>query len=1302
MQRVRRFRVFIIAAMACAILLGVAAFSVSYAKWTVGESEPVQAQGSVGQFYVEYPRFTDSEEVLDLDPDTYYIQTIQKNNAGEVTSYSYYPMSLHDELDQGRKQYTVQLDLNKDALAYLYKGDEPYRIAEQDGNLSSSDGTFEDGKFTAAKTARYTFYFKEGVKSTEPTEPTTPTEVPPTRDLTKNSVKVNFKDGVSVVFEMGSDINGGTTRFHIWKQDVEGLRTVWPGLTMNKTADAVGVNVHTFDFPCTDVIGIILNNGDGKQVGDSTVFYDALFKPLGGLKANYKYTITPKSNTWWNDFTSGASMSGDTIKSYFTVIETPPSTSGGGSTTTGNTKNELWAGVATTTVATPSAVVQSTAALHDTMDVRKLNGKTVYDDQKDGFVYKNYICVSRRNHIGDDDNSLCFVEFAITGADLDVPVKSITITRSETDENGKPTGGKITPAPRLYNYDPTAETKLSDIGHGAWQMPTDPNKHMVQHYNDGMYCILFFADNAQQFFALDIEIVTTREASFTLTATASNINHWQRYESGYGEPWGFYMGGLINNVWLWDPRRTTKMNIESGAVEVNPDGTPKEGTYNTVDFDGVTATYPSRSIDLTLTVNLVGNSLVKMYMLDESGHRLDGATVYLLPNEVICTPDNMFDGVNMFDTDLNLKIPVSGEYSFRLVGNVHLREETVNGKSGTFMSIVDGSRASSKVNSNYIGIPNFNLVVDKLYISRSDGNASNTVTFDAGSGKFADGQSTFVQEVRFGNNVVAPAEPANDDPTKRFDGWYTDAACTVEFDFNTPVTSDITLHAKWVGKTYSIMLNANGGKIGSADAAQRVTDTSGRLTDEQLVTPTRTGYTFTGWNTSQDGTGDPVTSAYEFTANGTIWAQWEEKTATATFYYNDDFHGSATYKTLTVSTVTKPEDPELGGHDFGGWYTDAACTKAYTFGGTIENDIDLYAKWTGAGYSVGSGTTLTALTKGTGTDNPYTGTIEMRTGKAGALAVGTSIKVFYNGKQLSDLDDANARVTVNADKSITLGKTNQSAAAQGKFTIKAHYNSSTKKNTVDIKFVGGDAADQIGQEITAGSAANAGYYVIGGFSNWSVYKANKMTATNVEGIYTKTLSFVIPGSGEYKIVEVPTSGSLVWYDKNGVGGGSGGNGTIPSTTFYVDTFKKGTSSMFPTSINTFYRIILNKAAITWSSFGTPVQIHYWDSNINVGSDQLSNWSGDNSHNNWNNKKTMTYVSAYNYYYYDVPVVTYNGEAVKLTGVIILFKDNSSVMQSQDLLYSYQAGYSYRFGYANWGSSLGASWNGSNWWAVKES
>lgn len=85
---------------------------------------------------------------------------------------------------------------------------------------------------------------------------------------------------------------------------------------------------------------------------------------------------------------------------------------------------------------------------------------------------------------------------------------------------------------------------------------------------------------------------------------------------------------------------------------------------------------------------------------------------------------------------------------------------------------------------------------------------SYTVTFDSKGGDAVPSAT-----VTYGNTVSKPSDPENpslDDTIKMslmlmmhqcmiftFKNWYTDEALTTPFDFDTPITADIKLYAKW-------------------------------------------------------------------------------------------------------------------------------------------------------------------------------------------------------------------------------------------------------------------------------------------------------------------------------------------------------------------------------------------------------------------------------------------------------------------------------------------------------------------------
>ena len=113
---------------------------------------------------------------------------------------------------------------------------------------------------------------------------------------------------------------------------------------------------------------------------------------------------------------------------------------------------------------------------------------------------------------------------------------------------------------------------------------------------------------------------------------------------------------------------------------------------------------------------------------------------------------------------------------------------------------------------------------------------------------------------------------------------------------------------------------------------------------------TRTGYTFTGWNTKADGSGTSYTNRQRVTvnANTTLYAQWE-KDYTITFNANG---GSGTMSALTVkkgaSQKLTANSFTRSGYTFTGWNTKAdGSGTSYTNGQTITPtaNLTLYAQW---------------------------------------------------------------------------------------------------------------------------------------------------------------------------------------------------------------------------------------------------------------------------------------------------------------------------------------------------------------------
>ena len=128
--------------------------------------------------------------------------------------------------------------------------------------------------------------------------------------------------------------------------------------------------------------------------------------------------------------------------------------------------------------------------------------------------------------------------------------------------------------------------------------------------------------------------------------------------------------------------------------------------------------------------------------------------------------------------------------------------------------------------------------------------ANYTVTFDTDGGSAVDSQP-----VAYGGQAAAPAAPAKTGYT--FAGWYLEGE---KFNFNTPVTKDMTLTARWTANQYTITFDTDGGS-----AIEPITQDYGTAITAP-ADPTKSGYTFAGWTPEI-----PATMPAE---NLTVTAQW--------------------------------------------------------------------------------------------------------------------------------------------------------------------------------------------------------------------------------------------------------------------------------------------------------------------------------------------------------------------------------------------------------------------------------------------
>lgn len=189
-----------------------------------------------------------------------------------------------------------------------------------------------------------------------------------------------------------------------------------------------------------------------------------------------------------------------------------------------------------------------------------------------------------------------------------------------------------------------------------------------------------------------------------------------------------------------------------------------------------------------------------------------------------------------------------------------------------------------------------------------------TVTFNSNGGS-----AVASQTVKKNARASRPADPARSGYT--FDGWYTAANGGTQFDFNTAVTANITLYARWSelneDEECRITFDLNDG---SANVYQTQTLQAGE-TVVRPEDPTRDLYRFTGWYTES-----AAITEYDFdtpvVSDLTLYAGWGNPDG------SDDLY-AASDESETIYSIT---GIEVNGNEVSVTYnTDSKCLLTVEF-----------------------------------------------------------------------------------------------------------------------------------------------------------------------------------------------------------------------------------------------------------------------------------------------------------------------------------------------------------------------------------
>ena len=220
-----------------------------------------------------------------------------------------------------------------------------------------------------------------------------------------------------------------------------------------------------------------------------------------------------------------------------------------------------------------------------------------------------------------------------------------------------------------------------------------------------------------------------------------------------------------------------------------------------------------------------------------------------------------------------------------------------------------------------------------------------TVSFDM-QGMGSDQHSQQIKE----NGKAVKFEPVADGYS--FGGWYTEAACQNAFDFETAITKDMTLYAKWKLETYSITYEMDGGENDESNP------TSFTIESETIVfknPKVRVGYLFDGWYYNPDYSHVATQVSQGYFGDITLYAKWIPTQYEVIYAAGSRGIGTVEidYKPHGDTLVLSSEKYLYYNENYrvsflhAGWTLSDGGAKEYDFGAKYSTDADitLYPYW---------------------------------------------------------------------------------------------------------------------------------------------------------------------------------------------------------------------------------------------------------------------------------------------------------------------------------------------------------------------
>ena len=459
---------------------------------------------------------------------------------------------------------------------------------------------------------------------------------------------------------------------------------------------------------------------------------------------------------------------------------------------------------------------------------------------------------------------------------------------------------------------------------------------------------------------------------------------------------GYFIGYNVNGGTISGQR--TSYNVESSAYTLP---TPSRTGYTFTGWTGSNGSTPQKSVTIakgsTGNKSYTANWSINSYYLDLNGY-LDGAGSGGISG--YGTADIYVNGKLVADdvTDYCTQHPYGSTYEIK-----DIKATTGHVYNGVHSGSLSGTIGADRVNV-YLSFSTKVLTANFYRNAGTSDTTKVTQTFKYGQSGQAFNANTWT---RTGYT---------------FKGWSTDKnassiswsdKCGVADSWINSNYPSINIYAIWSLNNYSIGYNLNGGSISGQKTSYNVTAES-----FTLPTPTRTGYTFTGWTGSNGSTPQKsVTIAKGSTGNKSYTANWSANTYYVTYDANGG-SGAPAQQAFVFNSGAKisTTKPTRTGYTFVNWDYNG---NKFNPGDAIPSgwgSFTLKAQWKANSYTItysangGSGSNQTQTVQ-YGTSWTTKGAIYSKTGytqtswntQANGSGTKYSLSTAQTDKQLSNV-----------------------------------------------------------------------------------------------------------------------------------------------------------------------------------------------------------------------------------------------------------------------------------------------------------